>query len=408
MRHAFLCSLLLLLVSPIYAQKKNFTYSFYGFVRGDLYYNSRANVEAVDGNFYLFPLNKNLDPNGKDMNAAPNSSFYTFTTRFGIDMAGPKIGSASTSAKVETDLGGFNLAHYTLRIRQAYVNLAWEKGSSLLLGQTWHPLFGEVLPDVLNLNTGSPFQPFNRSAQIRYQHKSSNITLTGSAIYQLVYLSAGPNGKSEEYQKNAVIPELFAGINYHKDGFLGGAGVEMLSLKPRLNSTANGKTFKVDERITSVSLMGQARYTANDWYVAGKTLYASNLTHTALLGGYGVTSEDPNTGKQEYAASRHSTSWLNVVYGKKWKGGAFLGYTKNLGTGKPLVSTNKFYGSGVDIDQLFSTSLLCSYDLPHWKAGVEYTLSSAWYGQTDLSNGKVKEAKAVTNHRILLLFMYLF
>ena len=408
MRNVFLCALCLLLVSSAYSQKKDFTYNFYGFVRGDLFYNSRANVEAVDGNFYLFPLNKNLDPNGKDLNAAPNSSFYTFTTRFGIDMTGPKIGTASTSAKVETDLGGFSLAHYTLRIRHAYVNLAWEKGSSLLLGQTWHPLFGDVLPNVLNLNTGSPFQPFNRSAQLRYQYRNNNIILTGSAIYQLIYLSTGPNGKSEEYQKNAVVPELFAGINYQKDGFLGGVGVEMLSLKPRLNSMANGNIYKADERITSVSFMGQARYSADNWYVAGKTLYASNLAHTALLGGYGVTSEDPNTGKQEYTASRHSTSWLNVVYGKKWKGGMFLGYTKNLGTGKSLVSTDKFYGSGVDIDQLLSTSLLCSYDLPHWKVGIEYTLSNAWYGQTDLSNGKVKEAKAVTNHRILALFTYFF
>ena len=37
------------------AQKKNFTYKFYGFVRGDLFYNTRANMAPVDGNFYLFP-----------------------------------------------------------------------------------------------------------------------------------------------------------------------------------------------------------------------------------------------------------------------------------------------------------------------------------------------------------------
>ena len=40
------------------AQRKNFTYKFYGFVRGDLFYNSRANMAPIDGNFYLYPLDK--------------------------------------------------------------------------------------------------------------------------------------------------------------------------------------------------------------------------------------------------------------------------------------------------------------------------------------------------------------
>ena len=43
------------------AQRKNFTYKFYGFVRGDLFYNSRANMAPIDGNFYLYPLDKSFD-----------------------------------------------------------------------------------------------------------------------------------------------------------------------------------------------------------------------------------------------------------------------------------------------------------------------------------------------------------
>lgn len=409
MRNLFVL-LFFLSISPfIYGQRGNFTYQFYGFVRGDLYYNNRKNIESVDGNFYLYPLNKEYDAEGRDLNARPNSSFYTFTTRFGINVKGPNIGPAKTSAKVETDLGGFNLTHYTLRIRHAYVNLDWEKGSSLLIGQTWHPLFGDVLPQVLNLNTGSPFQPFNRSAQIRYQYRTDKITLTGSAIYQLMYLSNGPKGKSEDYLKNGVIPELFAGINYHNEkGFLGGIGVEMLSLKPRLESIKGDDIFKVNERITTVSFMGQAKYQSNAFYIAGKTLVASNLTHTAMLGGYGVTSIDEKTGRQKYTTSRHSTSWLNAVYGTTWQGGVFCGYSKNLGTGQSLVSTEKFYGGGVDIDRLTAGSLQFSYNLPHWKTGLEYTATTAWYGETDLSSGKVKNSKAVSNHRILALLVYHF
>lgn len=109
------------------AQRKNFTYKFYGFVRGDLFYNSRANMAPIDGNFYLYPLDKSFDADGKDLNATPNGSFYTFTSRLGLDVTGPDIGKARSSAKIETDFGGFSGSNTMLRIRQAYVNLDWGK-----------------------------------------------------------------------------------------------------------------------------------------------------------------------------------------------------------------------------------------------------------------------------------------
>lgn len=37
------------------AQKKNFSYQFYGFVRGDLFYNTRANQAPVDGKSFTLP-----------------------------------------------------------------------------------------------------------------------------------------------------------------------------------------------------------------------------------------------------------------------------------------------------------------------------------------------------------------
>lgn len=241
MRRAFIALTGLIATLACQGQRENFSYKFYGFVRGDIYYNSRINAEAVDGTFYLYPLNKKLDTDGKDLNAVSNSSFYTFTTRLGIDANGPRARSAETSAKVEADFAGTSGAFYLLRIRQAYVNFKWKQRSSLLLEQTWHPLFGDFHPDVLDLCTGGPFQPFNRSPQIRYQYTAERFTVTGSAIYQLMSVSAGPAGKVEDYTKNGIVPELFAGINYHKDGFIGGVGIEMLSLKPRTSSVVDGK-----------------------------------------------------------------------------------------------------------------------------------------------------------------------
>lgn len=42
----FLC---LMMVSGSFAQIKDFKFKFYGQIRTDLYYNSRANEETVDG-----------------------------------------------------------------------------------------------------------------------------------------------------------------------------------------------------------------------------------------------------------------------------------------------------------------------------------------------------------------------
>lgn len=392
------------------AQKNNFEYSFYGFVRGDLYYNSRSNMEVVDGLFYLYPKDKLMDADGKDLNATSNGSFYTFTTRLGMDVKGPDVGTARTTAKIESDFGGTTNLNFVLRLRQAWVKLDWQQGSSLLLGQTWHPLFGEVMPNVLNLSTGCPFQPFNRSPLINYQYRQGGLKLTASAIYQLVYVSSGPVGRSEEYLKNGVLPELYAGFDYRKENFMMGAGVDMISIKPRLRSTAGNQTYLVNERITTFSYDLHLEYAYRKFQFAGKTLLDSNQGHNTMIGGYGISKIDARTGKQDYTAFRNSTSWINFTYGAKYQGGLFAGYSKNLGTTDNLVYTDAahLYGMGMDMDQFTQLSLFLRYNLPHWNIGLEYSLSTAWYGDISPSNGKVGNTHDVSNHRIEGVFMYTF
>lgn len=408
MRQSVLLLFGIFILFPAFAQKKNFTYKFYGFVRGDLFYNSRANMAPVDGNFCLYPLEKKPDATGKDLNAIPNGSFYTFASRLGLDVTGPNVGTARTSAKLETDFGGFSGSTTMLRIRQAYVALDWDK-SNLLVGQTWHPLFGSVVPDMLNLSTGAPFQPFNRSPQIRYQYKVNHVKFTASALWQLQYLSSGPKGMSEDYIKNSCVPEFYLGADFTSaNGWLAGAGIHLISLKPRTTSEWNNNVYKVNERMTTYSYEAHLKYTGKNYTFAAKSLMASCLDQSAMLGGYGVSHIDPATGEQEYAPFRHSTTWVNFTYGKKWKPGFFAGYTKNLGTGKELISSDKLYGMGLNIDQLLSFNLNMSYNLPHWQFGFEYSPATAWYGDRDMKNGKIKNTYAVTNHRIVGLVVYYF
>ena len=397
MKKYILISLCLLTAAGSFAQNKDFKFKFYGQIRTDFYYNSRANEETVDGLFYMYPKDKVRDEDGNDLNSTPNSNFYTLYSRLGVDVAGPKLGTAKTSAKVEIDFRGTGTSYSVIRLRHAYLNLDWGK-SALLLGQTWHPLFGNVSPQILNLSVGAPFQPFSRAPQIRYRYTEKNFQLTGAAVWQSQYLSQGPAGKSQEYIKKSCIPEIYIGADYKNGGLLAGVGIEMLSLKPRTEATGeNNKKFQVDERITTLSYEAHVKYTNKDWFVGAKSVLGSNLTQASGLGGFGVKSVNERTGEQKYTPIRFSSSWLNVVYGQKWKPGVFVGYAKNLGTSDELYAPDgkaQLYGTGTNLDQLVTAGAELTYNVPHWKFGLEYTLSS--------------DTHAVCNNRIVAVAMFMF
>ena len=384
--------------------KKGFELKLYGQVRADLFYNTRANVESVDGLFFSYPMDIKPDAEGNDLNDQDNSNMYLLYSRLGLDVKGPKLGSANTSAKIEFDFRGSGTTLSLIRLRHAYFNFNWGK-SSVLAGQTWHPFFGEVSPQMLNLNTGAPFQPFSRAPQVRYRFNHNALQLTASAVWQSQFLSNGPDGKSNKYIKNSCVPEIHFGADYKTKNLIVGAGADMTSLVPRTQSTVDGNTYKVNERITSVSGEIHAKYTTPMWFFAAKSTLASNLTQTSMLGGYGVCDIDPITGQQSYTPTYNTSSWVNVVWGKKWKVGVFGGYMKNLGTTKEVSS---LIGTGTDVDQLASGSAEVTYNLKHWKIGVEYNYTAAWYGDLNKANGKIVNTHSVDNHRIVASASFVF
>ena len=410
---------------------KDVSLKIYGQVRTDIFYNSRANTESVDGLFYSFPKDEVLDYNGNDINGSPSSNMYAVYSRMGFAFAGPMIGKAKTSAKIEFDFrgnGNDNLS--ALRLRHAYFNFDWGK-SKVLVGQTSHPFFGEVSPQILNLNTGSPFQPFGRAPQIRYRYNSGAWQLQAAAVWQSQFKSHGPtaddgtgkgNARTQYPHKNSNIPELALDIDHKANGWIVGLGVDLLSITPRTKSTVKDlfvntpdatTTYKVSERLTTVSYEAHLKYQKDKWFVAAKSVLGSNFTHTSMLGGYGIKSQDAKTGEREYTPFRNSSNWINIVYGKKWKPGIFLGYIKNLGTADDMMNADKYaagtniYGTGTDIDKLMTGTFELTYNVPHWKIGAEYNYTEAYYGTTQ-KDGKVKNTHSVGNNRLVLSATYSF
>ena len=395
------------------AQKKGFSYKFYGQVRADLFYNTRTNSETVDGLFYMYPLDKLPDADGNDLNDQGNGNLYALYSRVGVDVAGPMLGKARTSAKVEVDFRGSGTSYSLFRLRHAYFNLDWGT-SALLVGQTWHPLYGDVAPEILNLNMGAPFQPFSRAPQVRYRFTRKHFQLTASAIWQSQYLSVGPasdkagetsTSKRQNFIKNSCVPEFYVGMDYRRPELIAGAGVHVSSIRPRTKSVVGSDTYKVDERVTGVSAEAHLKYTHERFLLSAKSVLGTNLTQTSTVGGYGITSVDPRTGEQTYTPLRTSATWLNVAYGKTWRPALFFGYLKNLGAS---TEVSDVLGTGTNLDQLLNATAELTYNRGNWKLGAEYSLCNAWYGDEFSAKAKALSSHTVMNHRVVMTAIYQF
>ncbi len=201
----------------------NMKMEFSGFVRNDFIFDTRENVDACDHLLEIFPQRPFYDANGEDIMAHPSAQFLNTFTRFGTRFSGLEIGKAKIGAYVEVDFTG-GTATNSLRFRHAYTQFVWPK-SKLLFGRTWHPTFIEkVYPSTLNENTGVPFQVFNRSPQLRFTYQlSQNIDFIAGAVYQFKYTNTGPEGKSYHYQRNAVVPNLHAQVQFYNANWVIGS-----------------------------------------------------------------------------------------------------------------------------------------------------------------------------------------
>jgi len=326
-------------------------------------------------------------------------------TRLGVDINGSTLLGAKSSAKIEADFSGFGANFYVLRLRQAYAQLNWEK-TELLVGQTWHPLYGNVIPTTPSCNNESPFQPSNRSPQVRVKYNLSiSLSLTAAAIYQMQYTSLGPLGASSSYLKNALLPNLFLGAESKTKHWISGIGMDLKTIKPDV------------ELLTSASAVIYAQYSIPKFQLKAKALWGENLSDHRLPWGYGIGGINIATGDSTYTNFNSISSWIDAVYGTKWQVGVFVGFSQNLGTNQNLLadSNGKYtvYGAGFFtknqqmLDRLYRIAPQVSYNLPNLKFGVEYELTSANYG-TLQSTGRVVNPYMVNNHRVVASISYIF
>lgn len=396
----------------------------YGFIRNYMDFDTRENLSSNSDQFNMIPKDENRNAYGDDLNQRPDIHLLSITTRLGLNITGPEFLGAKTSAKIESDFAGFGSNNTVLRIRQAWAKMEWEK-QSLLVGQAWHPMMGDMMPDVFSLATGSPFTPFSRTPQARYDYKAGKVTLTATALYQLQYLSYGPNANdltssttSFEYARKAIIPELYFQAMYKNGGFMAGAGVDILTLKPRTEFVDNnGVKVQSDELLHSFSPTLFASYKNGNWGIKGRVTYAQNASHLNMLSGFGVTKIKDN-GEAEYGNLNSITGWIDITYKQKLEKGTltwclFGGYGKNLGCDKDFVGSDMMYVRGFkNLDSYWRVAPSVLYTHNAMQVGIEYEPTTAGYGEMpkpgEITDGSVKKDHSVTNHRVCLMMKYNF
>lgn len=403
-------ALLIILIGTqlVNAQKKNtWKNKLYGFIRADAFYDSRKSAEAVDGMFLLYPLKPHFDSNGKDINDIDGITMTSISSRVGLKSNDIKIfdGNAILNSKLEADFTARSNSN-SLRLRQAYISLKWDK-SYLLIGRTWHPMFTpEAFPHTLSINVGTPFNPFNRSPQIRYQYTPNNrIKIISALIYQNDYANLGYIDNKIDKDRNMIryskIPNIHIQPQLTFDNLLVGAAFDFKTLQPRNSTTGTLGTFKTQEKISSYSLMGFAKYKKGLFKIKAKTIYGQNLTDHLLTGGYAVSKIDTLTGHECYTPSNNILSYINIEYGNKILVGVFGGYNKNLGYDKNIVQGQNIYARGADIDHIYRASSYVRYKIKKLEFWFETEYTAAAYGDIDYNNfGKVINSKETGNLRL--------
>ena len=382
----------------------------YGFVRNYACFDTRESLTSNSEQFYYMPKDELLDAAGKDINEQPNMMLLSITTRLGLNVTGPEFLGAKTSAKIESDFAGFGTSNTVLRIRQAYAKMDWEK-HNVLVGQAWHPMMGDMMPDVFSLETGAPFTPFSRTPQVRYNYVNKGWTLTATALYQYQYTSYGPDGASFNYARNAAVPEMYLQAMYKNGNFMIGAGIDILTLKPRQSYTLSAETYKCNENLfTSFSPTIFASYKKDNWNFKGRITYAQNAAHMSMISGYAVTKIKEN-GEQEYGSINSIGGWFDYTYKEQLKKGYltwcwFVGYTKNLGCKDDIVGPIYMRGER-NMDRMWRDALSVLYTHNAMSIGIEWSTTRVAYGKAN-SRYKVSNTHTVENNRICAMLKYNF
>ena len=407
----------ILLPSIAFSQKsdeKKVKATFYGFVKTDMFWDTRQTVSAREGHFLLFPAPVNEDAVGDDINDKANFNFLSIQSRVGVSVSGPNVLNAKLSGKIEGDFfGQLNTNIGLFRLRHAFVKLNWTK-TELLIGQYWNPMFvTDCFPGTVSFNTGSPFQPFARNPQVRLSHIMGIAKVMVVANSQSDYTSRGPNPldpsksiASAKFMRNSALPELSAQVQLKPTtNLLFGIGASYKQIVPQIVTPNN---YKTTTSVGGYNVIAYLKLVTTKVTFKFEGIYGQNVPDVLMIGGFGVSdSTDKVKGFVEYATINNFSAWTDIqTNGNKIQVGIFAGYSKNLGAQKDIIGP--IYGLGTTIESMYRVSPRVTFKYNKLKFAMEGEYTVANYGSSFDSKGIPTNTTAASNFRMLFATYYFF
>ena len=404
-----LCVISLVVNAQEKKEEPKFGISFSGFVKTDIFYDTRqsgASNGIREGHFFLYPDNALYDVAGNDLNANPAFHILNIQSRIKGDISGPDAFGAKTSGAIEAEFFGTNESDLNgFRLRHAYVKMDWSK-TTLLIGQYWHPMFpAESFPGTINFSTGAPFTPFSRNPQVRLTRKLGQISFSLTAYGQRDFTSSGPDGASNKYLRNSGLPGFNMQLRAPAGEVITGwVGLDYKTLRPEIRTSMNVET---DASIGSFSAFATMKIKTAPLIITVMGIYGQNASDLVMIGGYAVSGiTDTVTQIKTYTNLNTANFWADLsTNGKKVIFGLFTGYSKNLGADEQIAGS--VYGRGNNIDHLFRVSPRVTLTEGRLSFAAEVESTTASYGIRQ-TNGKVTNTNNVSNLRILLSTIYKF
>lgn len=388
--------------STVVDQEPKWGVHFSGFIKNDFWYDTRQVYTTREDLFLFYPMNKNLDRDGQDINSGAVFNFSAMTTRLTANITAPDALGAKMTAVIEGDFSGVSNNDINgFRLRHAYGKMSW-KHAELLIGQYWHPLFStEAVPAIASLNTGAPFQPFIRNPQICLTGVFGKFRILGAFITQRDNANDGPLGITSTYLRNAVVPNAHLQFQFKNKHHAAGFGGDYKIIKPLqiINDVASKST------LASYALLAYYKMNYGNLCVKIKGIYGQNLTEHLMMGGYALKPFDSTGTDYHYTPSNHLFTWGQLSYGKKYQAYLFGGYALNLGTSEENSGT--YYSRGKDVAWLYRVTPGMSATFDKFQCFLEGEYTVAGYGTPD-KMGMVQNVTAIPNLRVLMMVLYNF
>lgn len=401
--------------NPLTAQENssedNAKASFYGYISYEALFDTHLSTYTRDGELYLFPAAPVYHAQtGEMINENSQLDMLSLQSRLGARIAGPDVLGAKLSGLVETDFFGTAEDYkFHIRMRHAMMKLQWDK-VSVTLGQFWHPMFTpEVFPNVVSFGAAAPFNPLNRSPQVRVDYTpTKSLKLVFAALAHGYHVSSGP----EAAQKNSGLPDVQFQIHLgNSPNFNTGFTVGYMWLQP-LEQKVGNLVYRSNELLGAYNLQWFGKVKVDNLTVQAKATYGENLTQYVMIGGFGrLLVDTAKTYDYNYGNINSFAGWLELIYklNDNWNVGLFSGVNGALGS-KDKIDTGGpiFYNRAAKLSRGYRISPRITYTQKKMMFALEYLYSSADYGASFDEYAKPINITQTINHRILFAVKYSF